>query len=216
MPRVLAVADEVREFLYGPGLKELDVDLIVSCGDLPFDYLEYLVTVLSVPLLYVPGNHDPGLRGRPLSQNPLSPMRVVPRSPGPQGCTNIDGRLIDVAGLRIGGLGGSVRYSRGPNQYTQNQMRARALRLELRARLKRRFLQANKIDVFCAHMPAFGVGDADDPPHHGFTAFHRLVRKLRPNLVLHGHVHPLTHGVPELDLYGSRVVNCVGYRVLEV
>lgn len=216
MLRVLAVADEVSEFLYGPGLKELDVDLIVSCGDLPFDYLEYIVTILNVPLVYVPGNHDPSLRGPALPQNPLRPMNVVNRAHGPQGCTNIDGRVVDVAGLRIGGLGGSVRYSRGPNQYTQYEMRIRALQLELRTRLKDVFSAEKRLDVFCAHAPALGVGDADDPAHRGFAAFHRLVRKLRPDLVLHGHVHPLTHDVPELNLYGSRVINCVGHRLIEV
>ncbi|MGH3452683.1 MAG: metallophosphoesterase, partial [Haloechinothrix sp.] len=66
MTRVLAVADEVNEALFVPdNLTRAAPDLVVSCGDLPFDYLEYLVTVLNVPLLYVPGNHDPDLIHRP-------------------------------------------------------------------------------------------------------------------------------------------------------
>src|SRR5215210_4093008 len=58
--KILAISDEVVEFLYGPQLKEqyADVDLVLGCGDLPFYYLEYIVTVLNVPLYYVPGNHD--------------------------------------------------------------------------------------------------------------------------------------------------------------
>src|SRR5258708_10890199 len=60
--RILAVADEVDEFLYGDKLDTVRPDLIVSCGDLPFDYLEFLVTSLAVPLLYVPGNHDPNVK----------------------------------------------------------------------------------------------------------------------------------------------------------
>src|SRR6266542_6290587 len=54
MPRILAVADEVDESLGGETLAQLRPDLMLSAGDLPFDYLEYLVTVLNVPLLYVP------------------------------------------------------------------------------------------------------------------------------------------------------------------
>ncbi len=54
MPRILAVADEVDESLGGEALAQLRPDLMLSAGDLPFDYLEYLVTVLNVPLLYVP------------------------------------------------------------------------------------------------------------------------------------------------------------------
>ena len=62
MTRILAVADEVDESLYGDKLDKLRPDLMVSCGDLPFDYLEYLVSRANVPLLYVPGNHDPSVR----------------------------------------------------------------------------------------------------------------------------------------------------------
>ena len=57
--KILIVADEVTPRLDRPEVKDLRPDLVVSCGDLPFDYLEYLVTVLNVPLVYVPGNHDP-------------------------------------------------------------------------------------------------------------------------------------------------------------
>ena len=62
MTRILAVADEVDHSLYGPRLKELRPDLILGCGDLPFEYLEYLRAAAEVPLLYVHGNHDPSLR----------------------------------------------------------------------------------------------------------------------------------------------------------
>src|SRR5262249_58105031 len=53
MTRLLAVADEVDEALYGDALSRLRPDLIVSAGDLPFDYLENLVTRANVPLVYV-------------------------------------------------------------------------------------------------------------------------------------------------------------------
>ncbi|MGA8924490.1 MAG: hypothetical protein WB682_15225, partial [Candidatus Dormiibacterota bacterium] len=62
MTRILAVADEVDEKLEGDKLPALRPDVVLSCGDLPFDYLEYLVSRLDVPLLYVPGNHDPSLK----------------------------------------------------------------------------------------------------------------------------------------------------------
>ena len=54
MPRILAVADEVAESLGGEALAQLRPDLVLSAGDLPFDYLEYLVTVLNVPLRMPP------------------------------------------------------------------------------------------------------------------------------------------------------------------
>ncbi|HYU92441.1 MAG TPA: metallophosphoesterase, partial [Actinomycetota bacterium] len=120
MPRILAVADEVDESLGGEALAQLRPDLMLSAGDLPFDYLEYLVTVLNVPLLYVPGNHDPSLHSRreELAWPPSIELKDARDPVGPLGCTNVDGRIEDVAGLRVAGLGGSIRYREGPNQYT--------------------------------------------------------------------------------------------------
>lgn len=215
MTRILAVADEVEESLYGDRLRELRPDLVLSCGDLPFDYLESLVSMTDVPLLYVPGNHDPDLRATsPASEpSPLLDQYVDP--PGPPGCTFADGRIVEAAGVRVAGLGGSVRYREGPNQYTQSEMRWRALRLELRAWLKG-FRNGRGVDVLITHAPPLGLGDEDDPAHRGFAAFHRLVGKLSPKLMVHGHVHPYGSPRPDRRLGPTQIVNAVGYRLLEV
>ena len=41
MLRILAVADEVEESFGKETLAQLRPDLVLSAGDLPFDYLEY-------------------------------------------------------------------------------------------------------------------------------------------------------------------------------
>ena len=133
MTRVLAVADEVDEALYGEKLLRLRPDLILSAGDLPFEYLENRVSRLDVPLVYVPGNHDRDLTPRDTTWMPLRP-EGNPR--GPRGTENADGRIIDAADLRIAGFGGSLRYRDGPNQYSQSAMWRRAIWLELRSGLK--------------------------------------------------------------------------------
>ena len=220
MPRILAVADEVKEVLYTNALKELKPQVVVACGDLPFEYLEYLVTIACVPLLYVPGNHDPTLRERRLEDElsdftqPFHFSRSRP-DPGPDGCTNIDGRIVEAAGLRIAGLGGSMLYNHGPNQYTEGQMRRRALALELRtwARLKR---PGGKLDLLVTHSPPLGVGDGDDLAHRGFACFHSLVHRLRPTLLIHGHIHPHGTSCADLHISETKVINAVGYRLLEM
>jgi hypothetical protein len=143
------VADEVDESLYGDKLPALAPDIVVSCGDLPFDYLEYLVSCVNVPLLYVPGNHDPNVKPADTTWLPLQPEVPVP---GPPGCDNVDGRVMEANGLRIAGLGGSLRYKEGPNQYTQPQMQRRAITLELWIRLKR-VRNGRKLDVLVTHAP---------------------------------------------------------------
>jgi uncharacterized protein len=211
MTRILAIADEVNEALYGDKLYELHPDLIISCGDLPFEYLENLVSRTDVPLAYVPGNHDPNLEPMDLHMTTMATAEI----PGPQGCDNVDGRILDTSGLRIAGLGGSLRYNPGPNQYTQLEMRFRALNLELRLRWKRLWRRA-RLDVLVTHAPPLGYGDLEDYPHIGFAAFHRMVSTFAPKLLIHGHVHPTMRPRNDLSLGQTLVVNAVPCRLLEV
>src|SRR6266508_1331986 len=121
MPRILAVADEVEESLGREALVRLRPDLVLSAGDLPFDYLEYLVTALNVPLLYVPGNHDPSLRERreELAWPPSISLKDARDPVGPVGFKEGGRGDRGGGGNWVAGLGGSIRYREGPNQYTQ-------------------------------------------------------------------------------------------------
>lgn len=168
--------------------------------------------MLNVPLLFVPGNHDSDLK---LPDMSWMPLRTELPAVGPEGCENIDGRVIDVLGLRIAGLGGSPRYKRGPNQYTQAQMGRRALLLEFRIRLKR-VRNGRKLDVLVTHAPPFGQADAKDPAHVGFVAHLRLIQNFRPLLAVHGHVHPYGRAQPERLVGVTRVVNVIAARMIEI
>ena len=167
-----------------------------------------------MPLLYVPGNHDPSLEPPDTSWMPL--RAIAPAGPGPEGCTNIDGRLVEVLGTRVAGFGGSIRYKRGDNQYTQGQMRWRALKLEIRARLGRRVKNGRKVDILVTHAPPYGLAEATDSAHVGFVAFLRLIRNFQPVLAVHGHVHPYGRLLPERSLKSTRVVNVVPSRMIEI
>jgi len=211
--RILAVADEVDEGLYGDRLMRLQPEIVLSCGDLPSDYLEYIVSRLNVPLLYVPGNHDPDLR--PVDET-WSPLRAEPLGKGPQGCVNVDGRVEEAAGLRIAGLGGSMRYRPGPNQYSQAEMRWRALRIEVVARLRRR-RGGRRLDVLLTHAPPEGFGAKEnDLAHRGFSAFNRLITKLAPRLLVHGHVHPYGAAQPPRKVGTTLIINVVPSRMIEI
>lgn len=166
--RLLLISDEEDKYLwdfYRPG--HLDgVDLILSAGDLKPNYLSFLVTMANRPLLYVHGNHD----GQ-YDRNP------------PEGCECIDDRLVVVNGLRILGLGGSPRYSGGPYQYTERQMRRRINRLYFKLR------RAGGVDIVLTHAPARGFGDEENVVHRGFEVFLKLLDRWEPQYLIHGHVH---------------------------
>src|SRR5215218_8656392 len=200
--KILCISDRVEPMLHGPKLTSYaeGVEAVISCGDLPFDYLEYIVTFLGVPLYYVLGNHDPA---------PDGPER-------PEGCTPLDGRVVDADGVVIAGLSGSRLYSGGPNQYTERQMRRRALALSARI-LARSLLGRPAPRVFVTHASPFGLGDQEDHAHVGFESFLGLIDRHEPSLWLHGHVHLYGADVQRVASRGkTRVVNVFGHRILEV
>src|SRR4051794_41408231 len=128
--RILAVSDEVDPRLETPLAKRLHPDVILGAGDLEKHYLEYLANLFEVPLVFVPGNHDPDLSGLRWSRGGLLLRAGLPaREVGPAGGIDADGVVVDVAGLRVAGLGGSIRYRPGPNQYTQRQQGRRGGRV---------------------------------------------------------------------------------------
>jgi Calcineurin-like phosphoesterase len=214
--RVLAVSDEVDDGLAADPGVAAGAELILACGDLPFEYLDSLMNALDVPLVFVPGNHDPDLSGYRSSRAGVTLRAGMPvRPPWPDGAINADGKTVDAAGLRVAGLGGCLRYCGGPNQYTNRQQarRARALRARVRWRTLR---DGRGVDVLITHAPPRGVGDGDDPAHRGFTAFPGLVDSLRPTALLHGHVHP--YGAPARPgRFRSAVIyNATGWHLLEL
>ena len=166
--KILAIADEESAYLwdYFEKSKLEGVDLIISCGDLAPEYLSFLTTLSSIPVLYVHGNHD-----EKYDRNP------------PEGCVCIDDRIYEHNGVRILGLGGSMRYSSGKYQYTEFQMLSRVRKLGLRLFFGRGF------DILVAHAPAYQLNDGEDLPHQGFKAFLTLMKKYKPRFFLHGHVH---------------------------
>ncbi len=179
------------------------LDLILSCGDLPYDYLEYLVDAFGAPLLYVHGNHD----------HPIEGERGVIASP--QGGREIEGKLVREAGLWVAGLGGSPRYTaRGGYQYTEAEMRRRALALDLRLRVAR--LRGHGLDILLTHAPPQGIHDGPDPAHQGFAAFLAILERHRPRYHVHGHSYPRP-GHPSRTRYGqTEVIHVRGHTVLEV
>lgn len=150
--KILVIADteltELWDHWQASGRERLKgVDLILSAGDLAPEYLEYLVTMTNVPLLYVRGNHDDRYENDP-----------------PQGCICIEDQLAEIiynketGSLRVllpgdrgyisnwrkkaigdrrngneifiaAGLGGSAKYREGSNMYTEEEMAGRMSRL---------------------------------------------------------------------------------------
>jgi Icc-related predicted phosphoesterase len=101
----------------------------------------------------------------------------------PEGCECIDGEIYKFEGLRILGLGGSMRYKNGEHQYTEKEMRWRVFKL------MPKIMWNGGVDIIVTHAPAFGLNDGKDWPHKGFDVFNKLIDKYKPAYFIHGHVH---------------------------
>src|SRR5574341_180952 len=216
--KILALSDEVVDFIYSPRIKEkyADVDLVLGCGDLPFYYLEFIVTMLDVPVFYVAGNHD-----KPSQY--LSDGRIIHRA---EGCEALDGTTA-VARYRshdgtapqrvlLAGLGGCLRYNLEPyHQYTQGEMTSRALRLAP-ALLANRLNYGRYLDIVVTHAPPRGIHDGPDHAHTGFDAFLRLMDVFKPRFLLHGHAHVYRRDTVTVTQYkATDVINVYPYRLIE-
>lgn len=194
--KILAIADEESPYLWDFFEKEKleGIDLIISCGDLEPTYLSFLATFSNVPVLYVCGNHD-------------EKYAKIP----PEGCICIEDSVYVHKGVRIMGLGGSMRYRPGTNQYTELEMKGRLLRMWPK------IFRKKGIDILVTHAPAFGINDGLDLPHRGFQTFKEILDKYQPKFFLHGHVH-LNYGRKHkrYDKYkDTKVINAFERYVFE-
>lgn len=186
--KILAIADEESQYLwdYFEKSKLEGIDLIISCGDLEPTYLSFLATFTSAPVIYVHGNHDEKYK------------KVEP-----EGCICIEDDIFVYKGVRILGLGGSMRYRPGDHQYTEWEMKKRVRNLKMRLKL----LWRGGFDILVTHAPAYGINDGEDLPHMGFKIFKKLMDKYSPKYFLHGHVHLK---------YGRKHIRCDQYKDTQI
>jgi Icc-related predicted phosphoesterase len=206
--KILAVSDQAVDRIYtlaSDGHFQ-DVDLVLGCGDLPYSYLEYLVTILNVPLYYVPGNHDP-------EYDPRLPETCV------EGGSNLDLKLTRYKKFLIGGFGGSIRYRPdGRNQYTQQEAYLRAVTL-LQRLLLNRIQYGRALDILISHSPPFDIhDDPDGQAHRGLKALNWLLRLGKPRYHFHGHLHFYSNNLAQTEtVVGlTKIINVYPYKTISV
>jgi Icc-related predicted phosphoesterase len=200
--KILSVSDQVLDRIYTLASNGhfKDVELILGCGDMPYAYLEYLLTIINVPMFYVPGNHDPR------SANASA-----------EGGSNLDLKIVRHKTFLIGGFGGSIRYRPdGINQYTQAEAYTRAFSLLPRLILNR-MQYGRALDILISHSPPFGIHDDDDPAHNGLKALNWLIRVAQPRYLFHGHTHFYKRNlaIPETTIGITKVANVYPYKIIE-
>lgn len=176
-----------------------DVDLLVSCGDMPVHYLDFIGSVLTLPLCFVRGNHD---------------TNYVPPDPGGD---NLHRRIRTYGGYSFAGLEGSILYNKGAVQYTNGEMLWYVLSLMPRLLLMRS-IRGFSVHVMVTHSPPHGIHDIPtDYAHRGFRALLLLMRWARPKYLIHGHVDTWDNRKPRETMYcKTRVLNINPVMVIDV
>jgi hypothetical protein len=199
--RILALSDEIEPSIDSDTAAESlgPVDFILGAGDLGPEYLNRVAHRFNAPLLFVRGNHDVGIAWRNVAPELLP-------EPLP------DGRVVTEAALPIVGFSGSPVYNDGPMQFSAFEMWLRVIGAWLR------LWRAPRPLLVVTHAAPRGLGDADDLPHRGFTAFRWLRDRLRPPLWLHGHTALVRRGLDERCVRhdGTLLYNCTGATLVEL
>jgi Icc-related predicted phosphoesterase len=201
--KILVISDQVVERLYTLSSSGhfQDVELLLGCGDLPYEYLGDLVTILNVPMFYVPGNHDP--------RHEESQA---------EGGTNLDLKVVRHNKFLIGGFGGSIRYRPdGINQYSQLEAYLRAFIL-LPQLILNRMRYGRALDILISHSPPFGIHDDIGSAHEGLKALNWLIRIAKPRYLFHGHLHVYKRNLELTETTSglTKIINVYPYKAMEV
>jgi Icc-related predicted phosphoesterase len=206
--QIMAVSDRILNRLYNGdvGKRYPDIDLLIGCGDLPFYYLDFLISALNTTLVYVRGNHDAG------PQYTSDGLVLT----GVRGGWDIHGRVIEYKELFIGGLEGSMRYRpHAPYMYTNNEMIWNILQLVPRL-LWNKGIHGRSLDILVAHSPPLNIHDDKDLAHRGFKVFRAFMKRFTPQYLLHGHVHVYRNDIPRVtQFHETTVVNVYPFRVFD-
>jgi Icc-related predicted phosphoesterase len=214
--KILCVSDQIDPLVYSNSIKErfADVGLILGAGDLPLDYLEFIVSSLNKPLFFVFGNHH--LNNFRFFKDPRAPFSIWDdyKVPG-LGTIHIGSKVKNEEGIIVAGLGGSMMYNHGENQYTNFQMNLEILKL-IPALLFNRIFRGRFLDILLTHASPRGIHDKEDPCHRGFKAFLWFMRVFKPKYLVHGHIHLYDLGdVRSTRYHDTTVINGYSHYIID-
>jgi Icc-related predicted phosphoesterase len=181
--KVLSLSDEVDALIYSPrvGVLYRDVDLVIGCGDLPGEYLDYVVCHINRPLYYVEGNH--------VQIDDEGQVRVGSQIHGGIDLhRRVKKQVIRDRQILLAGVAGSLDYHGGPYHYSHRAMWLHVFSL-LPGLWRNRARYGRYLDLFVTHAPPWGIHDQHDLPHRGIKAFHWFDRVFQPRYHIHGHIH---------------------------
>ena len=189
--KILCVCDQIDPIVYNTEIKERfgDVDYILSAGDLPMEYVDFIVSSLNKPAFFVFGNHnlkEYDLFHRVQTQEIGQP--TIPISTHSHGAAYVGFKIFSSKKFIIAGASGCLLYNHGKSQFSDSEMFFKLLKLLPRLLINKIFY-GRYLDVFLTHAPPLGIHDKPDPCHKGFKCYLWFLRWFKPKYMVHGHIH---------------------------
>ena len=189
--KILCVSDQLDPLVYSNSAKERfkDIDLVLCAGDLPMEYVDFIVSTLNKPTYFVFGNHNLkefSYYHKSASSNYVPPSAV--EYSFYHGAQYAGFKVLREGNLLIAGASGSILYNKGLDQYTDRQMFFKLLGM-VPFLLYNKIIYGRYLDIFLAHSPPAGIHDRPDPCHRGFNCFNWFISKFKPTYLIHGHIH---------------------------
>lgn len=218
--KILCIADHIDPLVYSSSVKERyrDIDMVLSAGDLPMEYLGFISSMLNKPVYFVFGNHN--LKHLPsfkkTRHHQLFDSDIEYQVKNYFGSIHLSNRVLREGTILMAGLGGSMRYNDGGNQFTENQMYLRILGLVPRL-LWNRIAYGRFLDILLTHAPPRGIHDKSDRCHIGFKAFLWFMTVFKPRYLLHGHIHLYDLNARRTSTFNeTTIINVYNHYVLEL
>ena len=231
--KILCVSDYVDPMIYNQNLAEnfSDIDLVLAAGDLPLDYVDYIVTVLNKPTYFIFGNHnlkDLQYYHKNVRNSPgMSPVDYNDTSHGHGGIylgfktitdyslTYTNPKTGKPTPLLLAGVSGSLKYNNGLCQYTDFQMKLKLLKLAPKL-LMNKIKYGRYLDIFLTHASPRHIHDHEDSCHKGFDCFNKFIEKYSPALFVHGHIHLYDMREERITrVNNTSVINAYAHCVIE-
>ena len=191
--KILCVSDQIDPLVYSSNIKERykDIDFVISAGDLPMEYLDFIVSSLNKAVYFVFGNHnlnEYGLYHGTTDKYKTGLEQTMINDSECHGTTYIGFKAIKDNSLLIAGVSGSLRYNKGLNQYTDKQMKRKLISL-IPSLLLNKIRYGRFLDILVTHASPEGIHDKTDPCHRGFRSFLWFMEVFKPKYLIHGHIH---------------------------
>ncbi len=231
--KILCLSDYVDPLIYNQNVRQVfgDVDLVLCAGDLPLDYVDFVVTMLNKPTYFIFGNHnlkDFAYYHKSMHDSPEVINANYRSENFGHGGTYAGFKVIrdksfvvtdPVSGrktpLLIAGLSGSLEYNKGLNQYTEIQMKRRLIRM-IPALIKNKLKYGRYLDILLTHASPRHIHDKEDPCHKGFECYNWFIKKFRPAYLIHGHIHLYDMREKRITVSeATTVVNAYAHWIIE-